>query len=135
MPPKNAFSEKKASWLAVLCYMALIFLLSSFSPSPFFRQVSKYHTDWLVHSVEYGVLGALLIRAMTLNFHASVWLPAAALLVGALYAASDEWHQSFVPLRDASVYDWVADAIGLVAGIALVKKKLKPFGATTKPYA
>ena len=49
-----------------------------------------------------------------------------ALLIGVLYAASDEYHQSLVPGRDSDVYDWVADSIGLAAGIgAMVYYKRK----------
>jgi VanZ family protein len=28
----------------------------------------------------------------------------------------DEWHQQFVPGRSASVEDWIADALGAIAG-------------------
>ena len=28
------------------------------------------------------------------------------------YGASDEYHQSFVPMRDADVHDWFADTAG-----------------------
>ncbi len=33
-----------------------------------------------------------------------------------LYAASDEWHQSFVPERDVSVLDFLTDVVGIVVG-------------------
>lgn len=36
-------------------------------------------------------------------------------LVG-LFAAGDEWHQSFVPGRDASLGDWLADGLGAILG-------------------
>jgi len=35
-----------------------------------------------------------------------------------LYAASDEWHQSFVAGRVPELWDWTADAIGV--GFALI---------------
>jgi len=34
----------------------------------------------------------------------------------AAYGVSDEWHQSFVPLRDASIRDWMTDLLGGAAG-------------------
>ena len=37
------------------------------------------------------------------------------LLMGAGYGALDGWHQGFVPGRDASVGDWMADSAGVVA--------------------
>ncbi len=36
------------------------------------------------------------------------------LLLVALYGASDELHQYFVPSRTCSVYDWIADSLGAV---------------------
>jgi len=33
-----------------------------------------------------------------------------------MYALTDEWHQSFVPERDASLWDAVVDAIGIATG-------------------
>lgn len=38
------------------------------------------------------------------------------LALGLLYALSDEWHQAFVPGRTPEAADWLADAVGLVAG-------------------
>jgi UDP-2,3-diacylglucosamine pyrophosphatase LpxH len=40
-------------------------------------------------------------------------------LAVALFGVSDEWHQSFVPGRDCSALDWLADAIGAKLGLAL----------------
>jgi VanZ family protein len=45
-----------------------------------------------------------------------------ALLIVALasvYGGIDELHQSFVPGRDASVYDWIADTLGAGFGVAV----------------
>jgi VanZ family protein len=38
------------------------------------------------------------------------------ILIGKGYAQSDEWHQSFVPGRDASLWDVLFDIAGVVAG-------------------
>ena len=43
---------------------------------------------------------------------------ALALSIASAYAASDEWHQSFVAGRDSDLFDWVADSIGAVLGAA-----------------
>ena len=37
----------------------------------------------------------------------------------ALFGVTDEWHQSFVPGRDCSALDWLADAFGAGLGLAL----------------
>lgn len=36
--------------------------------------------------------------------------------IAAAYGIIDEVHQSFVPGRDASIYDWAADLLGASAG-------------------
>ncbi len=38
----------------------------------------------------------------------------ASLVFSLAYAASDEVHQSFVPGREMSLMDWVADAVGIL---------------------
>ena len=35
------------------------------------------------------------------------------LLIGALYGASDETHQLFVPGRSCDIADWIADCVGI----------------------
>jgi hypothetical protein len=44
------------------------------------------------------------------------------LIIGAGYGALDEWHQSFVPGRDSSVGDWVADSAGVMLGLVLFSR-------------
>jgi VanZ family protein len=46
------------------------------------------------------------------------WARAVALtlVIITLYGASDEWHQSFVPMRSADVRDWITDMFGGTLG-------------------
>ncbi len=73
--------------------------------------------DKLVHGGLYLILGLSLAwgRGRTGSDLAWVLL----LLVGLGYGALDEWHQSFVPGRYASVADWVADGAGVMLGLVL----------------
>ena len=48
------------------------------------------------------------------------------LLMGMGYGALDEWHQSFVPGRHASVGDWVADSAGVMLGLVLFSRFSSP---------
>lgn len=74
--------------------------------------------DKLVHLVLYGVLGFLVTRAAWERPRA--WQPVAAALVGVLvYAALDEWHQTFIPGRSSDLLDLAADAVGALAGTAV----------------
>ncbi len=66
------------------------------------------------HVTEYFVLGLLLLRAFRLG-SGGTWKwrwPVFALIGVALYALGDEFHQSFVPTRTASMKDVGIDTIG-----------------------
>jgi VanZ family protein len=69
------------------------------------------------HLTEYAILGVLLWRAFSAR--SSLRAAAASLLVAALYACTDEYHQSFVPSRTASIYDVMIDTAGAALGIGL----------------
>jgi VanZ family protein len=104
-------------WLPVVAWALVIFAFSS---------VPHLGTDlgvWdtilrkLAHTLEYAVLGALLMRALR--------RPWPALALGVLYAASDELHQTFVPGRHGSPVDVAIDAVGIALGIVVWQR----FGA------
>jgi len=65
----------------------------------------------LAHLSEYAVLGALLQRALS--------RPGFAILIGGIYAVSDEVHQHFVRGRHAAWYDVVIDTIGVTIGVVV----------------
>jgi VanZ family protein len=93
--------------------MALIFFLSSLQGS----SLSDFGSfDFFVkkgaHVTEYAILYLLLFRA----FHSAMVTHKAFIfsaIIGFLYAISDEYHQTFVPLRDGRVRDVVFDSIGI----------------------
>jgi len=70
--------------------------------------------DKLAHAGLYAILGV----ALGYGRHFSIPSPPhlAVLCVGALYGATDEWHQAFVPRRSPDLGDWMADVFGVVAG-------------------
>ena len=39
------------------------------------------------------------------------------LMIGMCYGVSDEWHQSFIPGRVASIWDALFDAVGIAAAV------------------
>jgi VanZ family protein len=74
------------------------------------------------HSAEYAVFGLLLWRALRKPIKNDprpwCWREARlALLIVALYAASDEFHQCFVQARTALVSDVMVDTAGGAAGL------------------
>ena len=96
-------------WLPVALWAGVIFAFSSVS------DLGTGLGGWdlvlrkLAHTVEYAILGALLLRALERE------LPA--LVVGVAYAASDELHQHFVPGRRGAPLDVLIDSAGVALGI------------------
>ena len=103
--------------MPAVAWAALIFAASSRHAVP---MPSVWGFDKLSHFGVYLVLGALLVWAA-----ARTGVPIGlALAAGLVYAASDEWHQSFVPGRTPDIADWVADALGVGAGGTAVRRWL-----------
>ena len=94
--------------------MALVFLLSHQPDiSDPFEIPDWLPADKLVHAGLYAVLAAL--------FYLAGLGPVAAVVVTSLYGVTDELHQMFVPGRQPEFFDLVADFVGAVAGVWLVR--------------
>jgi VanZ family protein len=129
-------------WLPPLVWMAVIFSASADSKSTehssryfepllrwFFPQMSPEHIGQIhyafrkfCHLAEYAVLAWLLWRAIRKpeknNPRPWNWAEAGvALSIVFLYAATDEFHQAFVPTRTAQVSDVFVDAAGGAAAL------------------
>jgi VanZ family protein len=102
------------AWGPAVLWAAVLFFLSGQSDPPGSGLLDLIPAgDKLAHFLLYSVLGALLAYGQGTEEK----VPHAALLAGgALYGASDEWHQSFVPGREVSPADWVTDCCGVGAG-------------------
>lgn len=101
-------------WLPPVVYMAYIFYSSSQSnPLP---DVTTRVSDKLLHALAYAGLAGLLCRALLGEGLRSFPAAVVAALFASAYGATDEYHQLFVPLREADVWDWIVDAIGASVG-------------------
>jgi VanZ family protein len=106
-------------WAPVAAQMAAIFLASNQQDVPDLPAGLSGYTG---HFLGYGLLGILAIRGFAgaawrgVDARAAVW----AVLLCAVYAMTDEWHQSLVPNRSVDVLDWTADVAGAIAGVAVV---------------
>lgn len=77
--------------------------------------------DKVSHLIAYGILGVLLIRGFRHCQHRTVSRAVAwTLIIGGIFGALDEWHQSFIPGRSMDVLDFVADFAGLILGVVAV---------------
>ena len=88
------------------------------------------------HVIEYAVLALLLWRALrnTPVLGAKMLVTFGAVMLGcALFAASDEFHQTFVKSRTPSVRDVLLDIagaiLGLLVGASLARRDPKKFRA------
>jgi VanZ family protein len=77
--------------------------------------------DWITHGTSYLILGALVCRALAGGSTRRLTGRRAivAVLICLLYGTTDEWHQSFVPPRNASWGDVAKDLAGAAAGALL----------------
>ena len=113
-------------WLPPLGWAGLIYALSASTfqtPSP----VRIPHLDKLVHAALFGILAALLYRALRGERR---WRPAVAggvaFLLTVAYGGLDEFHQWFVPGRHVDPWDLAADGFG--AGLGVLACLLLPLG-------
>ena len=103
-------------WFPVLVWMAIIYFLSSRSHFPMDLPQWFYFKDKVVHMCIFGFLAYLFLRAWLWGQLSRITLLTAgiAVIFTVLYGASDEFHQSFVPNRDPSVWDLIADMTGAI---------------------
>ncbi len=94
---------------------ALALFLQSSIPGDDIPELGLLKHDKIIHFLIYVIFAFVVHRAVRnqslfpfLARHHYV----ATLLIVSLYGAGDEWHQAFVPGRDASVFDWLADTGG-----------------------
>jgi hypothetical protein len=99
-------------WLPVVIYAGFIFTISSVSgkdiPGLFI------HQDVVFHLLEYAVFALLITRAMKGCYSRMARVKRLLLVMIFVlgYALLDEFHQSFVPGRTASLVDVATDVVG-----------------------
>ena len=82
-------------------------------------------TRKIAHFTEYAILGFLAARAFRTSPRPAIcrrWFLICATLV-VVYALIDEYHQSFVPSRTASIFDSLIDMAGGLTALLVVRKK------------
>jgi len=83
--------------------------------------------DKILHLAAYYLLGYMIHRVNILSKNSFIFRHASLLtvIIGTLYGISDEWHQSFVPGRDASIYDLIFDALGIIMAVVTFRQLKK----------
>ena len=104
-------------WLPLIIYCLAIYIQSDY-PRP--EKVPTFaFSDKMLHFGAYGLLGILFFRAYeTLPLKANkILLILLSIGSATLYGVSDEIHQYFVPFREASILDAVANTMGSICGV------------------
>lgn len=105
---------RRRIWIA---YWIAIFVATHLPPSSRAVQLAFRLPDWVLHGLAYAGLGALATAAMSGRPKAGRLAIVFAVLLA--YGGFDELTQPFVR-RSCELSDWIADAIGGLAGIAAV---------------
>jgi len=105
-------------WLPPILWVLIIFLFSS-RPTVVVSEI--YWPDFFfkktIHLIEYGTLFVLLYRAFKETLRGDLLrLASIAFFLTILYAASDEYHQTFILGRTGTLRDIIIDSFG--AGLA-----------------
>jgi VanZ family protein len=108
------------AWLPVVLWAGVIFALSAI-PGTRLPSLDFPQSDKAVHALLYGVLGALIRRALGRTRSAGTARAnlAAAVLIATAYGITDEIHQLWTPHRSADWRDVVADAGGAALGVGM----------------
>lgn len=122
MPPVTGGEARARKWMPLVpaaVYYVGIFILSSQSRLP--DVVSFRFSDKVIHALVFAGFGAALLwgfeRLLAGRPKAAIGI---SILAGAAGAILDEFHQMFVPLRNADVWDAAADVAGVLAAVAAV---------------
>jgi VanZ family protein len=106
-------------WLPLIIYCIAIYIQSDLPAS---EHVPSFEfSDKILHFLAYAVMGVLFYRAyQTLRIKGDPRMLILLSVVSAsLYGISDEIHQYYVPFRDASIYDGIANFLGALCGVCL----------------
>ena len=118
-PPQT----RTALWTVLWVAWAVAIAAASHVPGDATPALPFEGADKAVHVAVYFVLGVLGVGAVARlrRDWPRPLVGSAALVVGALYGALDEYHQSFVAGRHMSMEDWLTDLLGLALAVIVAR--------------
>lgn len=117
---------RSIAWPVVVAWMGALFFLSSLPSPP--QTLAFDFGDKIAHAAAFGVLGCFLSFARLPYPLGSLNRVMLVTVLVIAYGVSDEFHQSFVPGRDSSATDIVADGIGgFVTAFVVVWLQRRPW--------
>jgi len=100
--------------IAAACLMAAVLLFGAQDIGKINDVPHWFHK--VEHFVYYGIMALLFAHGMGRR-----WFGLALVFV-MLVGALDEWHQVYVPGRNASVWDWATDALAAMTAVYLYRR-------------
>ncbi len=107
-------------WFPLLFWVFLIFGLSSIPNISPDRIKLPSGSDKIIHYFEYSILALLFYRGLVYDrWNTGNLIAVVVVIAAAGVALTDEFYQSFVPGRDSSFLDLVADFSGVISGTVI----------------
>ena len=95
-------------------FWAMVIFVVSSVPSLKTPDVGISSSDLIAHAIEFGIFGYLLRRSFQAHLRSNKHAILLTIITGTIYAMLDEYHQSFVPGREATWADVFADITGVI---------------------
>lgn len=107
-------------WIPLIVWVVVIFALPNIPTLSGSGPDFPRGFDKVVHFIEYMVLAVLFHRGLSRSSRRE-WIFTFCVVVfaGLAIGALDEYTQYFIPDRNMSVIDWLADAAGILVGSSL----------------
>ena len=106
--------------IILIGYLFIILILSTI-PGRAIPDINLFSIDKLLHIIEYFILAFLAINAVK-NLSTNTII--AIILIGIIYGGFNEIWQSLVAGRFASMYDAIANGVGMILGSIISSKYL-----------
>lgn len=115
--------HKRGFYIIAAAVIAIEIFLFSSRPIP--QQIPKIPgMDKIFHFIVYAALSSAIFGSIIKgknNYNKALFI---SIFLAVLYGLSDEFHQSFVPGRECSLLDLLADFLGAAFGAAISLKTL-----------
>lgn len=133
MKPTSTTALKRRRLVAGILAIAAAIVIFIFSHIPGASYPSHPgFLNYVAHFTEYLVFASLIAIAFT-GGRLKPWQVALlALVIASAYAASDEFHQYFIPGRISDPMDWLTDTAGATLGVILTTLTLKKVDGNQK---
>ncbi|MEE8329186.1 MAG: VanZ family protein [Thermodesulfovibrionia bacterium] len=115
---KNTLQTAIIFWFFAICYMGIIFYFSSLKGTALPELPQGF--DKIIHAGIYAVLAFLIFLSLNASGDRK-YVFLLSIVIATIYGVTDEFHQLYVPGRETSIGDIIADFIGAFSGSYLAR--------------